>query len=365
MRNARVPRHFARRAIPFTSIQQSTAFDMVRIGTNPMKAHDQGVLWQPVTFVTAVHIPSLTGYWKESLNVLKVCLASLQLDQSVPFDVLVVNNGSCDEVHQYLEEALAAKTIHFLLHSSFNLGKGGALNAGLTAAPGQYLAYADCDVMFSPGWLKASLRLMDTFPRVGMVTARPNRSRKSWGKGSFQSTFDSLSKRPDVAIESGQFIDKAILDDHAQSLGYAPDAFEDFDCDDTLVEHNGVFAYVGAYHFQFLTTKEAASQILPLEVSGSLAVGPDHAWDERMNQLGYLKLTLTEPLCRHLGNSLQGESQESLLGGSGANPESPRRLRQAKSSSWLTSLLRLFLPIPKMRGVYTRLYRTLFEVISS
>ena len=44
------------------------------------------------------------------------------------------------------------------------------------AAEGEYVVFSDGDILFRPGWLPASLELFETFPNVGMVTARPFRT---------------------------------------------------------------------------------------------------------------------------------------------------------------------------------------------
>ena len=90
--------------------------------------------------------------------------------------LMVFDNGSCDEVRTYLEEAYVEGRIQFLMLSKRNIGKGGAWNIIFAAAPGEILAYTDSDAFFYPGWLSQSLRILDTFPNVGMVTSRPFRT---------------------------------------------------------------------------------------------------------------------------------------------------------------------------------------------
>ena len=41
---------------------------------------------------------------------------------------------------------------------------------------GEIIAYTDSDVLFSPKWLSGSVEILETFPNVGMVTARPFRT---------------------------------------------------------------------------------------------------------------------------------------------------------------------------------------------
>ena len=60
--------------------------------------------------------------------------------------------------------------IDFLILSSQNIGKIGALQVMLKAAPGEIIAYCDDDVFFLPGWLERHLEVIDTYPNVGAVT---------------------------------------------------------------------------------------------------------------------------------------------------------------------------------------------------
>ena len=45
-------------------------------------------------------------------------------------------------------------------------------------APGEIIAYTDNDCVFTPDWLEKSLRILETYPNTGMVTARPFRTRE-------------------------------------------------------------------------------------------------------------------------------------------------------------------------------------------
>jgi glycosyltransferase involved in cell wall biosynthesis len=136
----------------------------MRIGQNPAKSSKSVARPERLTVAVLNYIPFLSGYYAEMLDVLKVSLNSLRETADLPFDLLIFDNGSCEEVLQYLADEKQAGRIQILILSEKNLGKGGAWNVILAGAPGEIIAYADNDVLFYPGWLSKSVQLLETFP---------------------------------------------------------------------------------------------------------------------------------------------------------------------------------------------------------
>ena len=123
----------------------------MRIGQNPAKSSKTVAKPERITVAVLNYIPSLSGYYAEMLDVLKASLNSLRETADLPFDLLVFDNGSCEEVLQYLADEKQAGRIQFLMLSEKNLGKGGAWNIMLAGAPGEIIAYADNDVLYLSG----------------------------------------------------------------------------------------------------------------------------------------------------------------------------------------------------------------------
>jgi len=142
-------------------------------GRNPLKTIAKEGDPRDVTLTTVVYVPELVGYWEESLATLRLCLTSLVNNSGDDFDLMVFDNGSCDEVRRYLLDLHEQGAIQYLFLSADNMGKAAALNAMFGAAPGKYVAYTDSDVLFMPGWLDESIKAINTFERVGMVCGRP------------------------------------------------------------------------------------------------------------------------------------------------------------------------------------------------
>src|SRR5512140_3052752 len=148
----------------------------MRKGQNPAKFVKDVARPQRITVALLNYIPFLSGFYAETLDVLKACMRSLAADAGQPFDLMVFDNGSCAEVRDFLVSEKEDGRIQYLILSEKNIGKGGAWNIILPGAPGEIISYTDSDVLFSPNWLVRSVEILETFPKVGMVTARPFRT---------------------------------------------------------------------------------------------------------------------------------------------------------------------------------------------
>ncbi|HLA96893.1 MAG TPA: glycosyltransferase family A protein, partial [Anaerolineales bacterium] len=156
------------------------------MGQNPAKFIETVSQPEQVTVAVLTYIPFLGGYYTQSLEVLKTCLNSIWQNTPDPYDLLVFDNASCPEVRQYLQDAHQAGKIQYLMLSNRNIGKSGAWNLIFGAAPGEYIAYADSDIYFYPGWLSAHLKVFEEFPNAGMVTGIPMCSSAEFSSSTIQ-----------------------------------------------------------------------------------------------------------------------------------------------------------------------------------
>lgn len=140
----------------------------MRIGKNPAKAGLPAYQPQKLGVALIVYIPFTEGYFANSLEILKYQIASLRAATPLPYDLLVFDNGSCPEVVADLQQMQANEEIDWLVLSAHNLGKAGAWNWIFAAMPNELICYADSDVLFRPGWLEASLEILE----VSRIRAR-------------------------------------------------------------------------------------------------------------------------------------------------------------------------------------------------
>jgi hypothetical protein len=270
----------------------------MRVGHNPARFVEKVAQPAEITVTVVNCIPFLSGYYEQSLDVLKILVESLHATREAahPYDVMIFDNRSCAEVREYLHEASDQGRIQYLVLSDTNIGKIGTWNYLFGAAAGKYVVFSDGDVAFRPGWLSASLKLFETFPKVGMVTARPLRTPLE-----FSSATLDWARQAGV-LEEGRFLDWETFWEHVESLGRdEAESSQDYATgSEYRLTYGGQTAFVGATHFQFMARRDVLQKIIPLPSEQPMR--GERALDIAINEMGLLRLTTAQPLVRHMGN---------------------------------------------------------------
>ena len=274
---------------------------MTRIGQNPAKFVKEVAKPARITVAVLNYIPFLSGFYAEMDGVLKACLNSIyqtKLDED--FDVLVFDNGSCDEIKQYLLKEQAEGRIQYLFLSEKNLGKGGAWNMIFDGAPGEIIAYTDNDCVFTPDWLEKSVRILETYPDAGMVTARPFRTKEEL----YSATLAWADADPDAEHEQGDLIPCEVFREFDLSLEQSEEEISAHyqETTDHRLTYKGVKAMVGASHWQFTAYKKRLAEFLPFRMDRPM--GQVRQLDTRMNEKGYLRLMTETPCAMNMSNTL-------------------------------------------------------------
>jgi glycosyltransferase involved in cell wall biosynthesis len=235
----------------------------MRVGKAPTRLQKTEYRPGRVTICVPVFIPEQFGYYQQRLDILKICVASI-VNHTSPetYDLLVFDNGSCHEVVDYLRSLHEQRIVQYLFLSRSNVGVANATKIMLRAAPGEIVAFSNDDVFFHPGWLEAHLEILETFPRVGMVSGFCGEQRQGTGR-------------------------------------------------DIVLEHKGIKAYSTAKHFQFVAEKSVILRGLDSDWYPK-AMGGQREMDRRIDALGYARLTTFKRYVQHMGNVLTPDFLDSL-----------------------------------------------------
>lgn len=326
----------------------------MRKGQNPAKFVKDVARPDRITVALLNYIPFLSGFYAETLDVLKVCMESMRKDAGLSFDLMVFDNGSCEEARDFLVKEKEEGRIQYLILAEKNMGKGGAWNVILAGAPGEIIAYTDSDVLFSPKWLSRSVEILETFPNVGMVTARPFRTPPEF----YSATLDWARNAKHAQLEEGQFIPWEKFLEFNLSLGQTEGENRKVyaETKDWRITYRNVIAMAGASHWQFTAYKSTLQQFLPFDMDKPM--GQVRQLDKRMNDAGLLRLMVSDPLAMNMSNTL-GYLRGELKGGSryATNTTRPPKKRVSFGKR-----LAEFGPIKKvLLAIYNKIFRTYYE----
>jgi glycosyltransferase involved in cell wall biosynthesis len=278
---------------------------MPRIGMNPNRDHKTEYHPARVTLAMLTCLPEEAGYFEHRFDSMRVSLESLIANTPRPYDLLVFDNGSCPRWVDYLRGLRDAGKIQYLLLSSRNIGKLGALKIIFNAAPGEIVAYTDDDVFFLPGWLDEHLKIIDAVPNVGSVCGLYMRPLMAYG---IKSTMKFIEQQ-DVKVERGMLLPREMEQHYIDHMGRTWESYqkETEGLEDIAVTYNGVQAFVSAGHHQFVAPRHVILEALP-KVWGGELMGKMRDLDNEVDRLGYLRFCTRSFFTRLTGNALDAET---------------------------------------------------------
>ncbi|NOZ74705.1 MAG: glycosyltransferase, partial [FCB group bacterium] len=104
-----------------------------------------------------------------ALGYTKRCIDSIKKNTRIPFELIIVDNGSQDGTVKYIK-TLAKKDVRIIIKLNHkNIGFAAGNNLGAKLAHGRYTLFLNNDVLVPDGWLKNLVKSIERDRRIGMV----------------------------------------------------------------------------------------------------------------------------------------------------------------------------------------------------
>lgn len=274
----------------------------MRIGSNPQKEEKKIVLTTYHRIVVVVYIPNEEGFYKNSLDVFKMCLDSLISTINLNALVTVVNNGSYKKVLEFLELYLKEKKIDTLISHNTNIGK---IDAQIGAARGsreKYITLTDSDILFVKGWQEKVEEVFCFFPNVGSVSPIPVRT------GLYAGTSSVLKQ---ILLRNLKFKFIAIPENLDNYNKFLSSINWDLETDKNkkwpVVESKGLKAIIGSAHQVLTIDRDILFMTSPSNPALTLVGGnSEHNYvDVPIDKAGKLRLATLNNYGFHIGNELE------------------------------------------------------------
>ena len=327
---------------------------MPRIGINPSRGQQTDYRPSRLTLAMLTYLPNQAGYFAERMAVTRLSLESLIANTPKPYDLIVFDNGSCPELVNYLCQLQDMGVITYLILSGSNIGKIGALHVLFSAAPGEIIAYSDDDVFFLPGWLEEHVKVLETYPKVGLVTGFYIRSHLRYAT----QTILAFSSQADVQVSSGQLLPRELEQHYIDNMGRTWESYQQEvqGLEDIQFTYQGVKAWASAGHHQFLAYRQLLLDTLPVW-DGQL-MGKMIELENTIDRMGYLRLSTFAQRTRLLGNVISPENAaEASRLGLGA--------QAGKAAGAPTGLVKSLMRLPLVRRMVQGLYNRLHGMINT
>lgn len=272
----------------------------MRIGFNPNKDKLLPKSEYNHQVLVPVYIAHQNDYFKDSFEILQLCLESLFKTCHAKTYITVVNNGSCSEVVAYLNLLQQEGKLQEVIHTT-SIGKLNAILKGLTGHQFPLITITDADVLFLNQWQKATYEVFGAFPKTGVVCTTPS------SKVLKQHTANVLVEHlfsSKLSFTKVRHPDALVM--FAKSIGNA-DFYNDTHLKKYLtIADSKTKAVIGAGHF-VATYRGTVFDLLKSRYS-AFALGGSGEFlflDKPVNDLGYWRLSTEDNFTYHMGNIIE------------------------------------------------------------
>jgi hypothetical protein len=271
----------------------------MRVGTNPNKINDIITSDYLHQVIIPVYIPDQEGYFKDAFEIFKLCLESLFKTSHSKTFFTIVNNGSCNEVKDFLDYLLFKNKVHEVIHTS-NIGKLNSVYKGLVGNNIELVTIADADVLFLSNWQNETVKVFEKVPKAGVVGIVPQ---FNMFKSNTENVVFSNLLNPKLKFLSVKN-PEAMLNFY-DSIGWKRDYNEDYLKHILGIDFENEFKVViGSGHF-VATYKKAIFDTIQVFSPYKMGGKSLNYLDTRPLQKDYWRLTTYDNYAYHMGNVLE------------------------------------------------------------
>ncbi len=298
----------------------------MRIGNNPHKDLPHQPPEHLHQVIIPVYIPNFEDYFKDSFEIFTKCIDSLLATTHEKTFITIVDNGSHQNVGEYLEELHKKQLIHEVIHT-VNIGKINAVLKGLVGNNIPLVTISDADVLFLDGWQRATADTFNSFPRAGIVGIVPQFRTLNYKNQNLVFSKFFSSKLKFVPVK-----DKEAVRKFHHSIGWdkLEPRLQQYSLG--LEASDGTIAYVGSGHFVATYRKAMFNKI---ELFKSFLLGGDSEGylDSFVLKKNLWRLTTYDNYAFHMGNVLEPWMNE-IAHQSSPTPTNVRLSPVSDVSSW-------------------------------
>ena len=279
----------------------------MRVGYNPHKDQPQEEPEYLHQIIIPVYIPKEENYFKDSFVIFKICLNSLFTTIHNKTFITIVNNGSGSFVMDYLNELLAQKKVHEVIHTQ-NIGKLNAILKGLTGNNIELVTITDADVLFLPNWQNETAKVFAQLPKAGVVGIVPQFKTYEVNCGTviFDNFFNKNLKFIPVK-------NKVALIRFYDSIGWDRSYNQDYLKYNLGLEINAdLKVLIGAGHFVATYKKDMFQEIIT-NIGYKLGGHSEGYLDRAPLRKGYWRVNTYDNYAYHMGNKFEDWMKIELL----------------------------------------------------
>ena len=269
---------------------------------NPQKEEGKITMQSFHRIILVIYIPNEEGFYKNSLEVFKLCLDSLIVTINSSALITVVNNGSYAKVSEFLEKYLKDKKIDTLITHNTNIGKIDAQIGAARGAREKYITLSDTDILFVKGWQENVERVFEKFENVGSVSPIPVRHAIYYGTSSVLKS---------IVLNKNKFKEIPIADNFKDYNRYLESINWDLETNQNVkwpvIEKDWFEAVIGSGHQILTIDRDILFTTVPSNPS-LILVGNNSEFnyiDEPIDKSGKLRLSTYNNFAFHMGNTIE------------------------------------------------------------